>query len=119
MQPEEVWRGLKLRIVASTASRAGRRADTGTSRVRGQVGLRRELQDLKFIVYRLGDWELKLAGIGGCIRQKVVSRLVLIDESRWVVTVIGALYKVYVPYNRSLIEALFVTLNSPPVVSFK
>ena len=36
---------------------------------------------------------------------------------RWVVTVIGALYKVYIPY-RSLIEALY-TLNSPPVVSFK
>ena len=33
-----------------------------------------------------------------------------------VVTGIGALYKVYIPY-RSLIEALY-TLNSPPVVSF-
>ena len=33
-----------------------------------------------------------------------------------VVTVIGALWKVYIPYG-SLIEALY-TLNSPPVVSF-
>ena len=35
---------------------------------------------------------------------------------RWVVTVMGALQKVYIP-SGSLIEALY-TLNSPPVVSF-
>ena len=35
---------------------------------------------------------------------------------RWVATVIGAFWKVYIPY-RSLLEALY-TLNSPPVVSF-
>ena len=35
---------------------------------------------------------------------------------RWVVTVIGALQKVYIPYS-SLLEALY-TLNSPLVVSF-
>ena len=35
---------------------------------------------------------------------------------RWVVTIIEALWKVYIPY-RSLVEALN-TLSSPPVVSF-
>ena len=38
------------------------------------------------------------------------------DIFSWVVTVIEALYKVYIPY-RSLVEALY-TPNSPPVVSF-
>ena len=37
------------------------------------------------------------------------------DIFRWVVTVIGALQKAYMPY-RSLMEALY-TLNSPAVVS--
>ena len=41
------------------------------------------------------------------------------DIFRWVVTVIGAAYKVYIYIpSRSRIEALY-TLNSPPVVSFK
>ena len=34
----------------------------------------------------------------------------------WVVSLIGALQKVYIPYG-SHIEALY-TLNSPPIVSF-
>ena len=40
-----------------------------------------------------------------------------LDMFRWVVTIIGALWMVCIPY-RSLIEALY-TLNSPPVVSFR